>query len=211
MKGYEITADMLNIRSGPGIQYDIIGSEPKGIVVGEAKILDWLPIELEDNTIGWVSKKYLKEIDLEDDEEVDIPILVTTGSAIVTKAMTQNKDPYIYGHEVDLNDPNPKAFDCSELVEWVCTQLKVVPKVPDGAIYQYKHCEKYGTLITIAEGVKTPGALLFRLTGTGNHVVISRGDGSTIEAKGTDYGVGVFSITGRGFNAAAKIPGVIYG
>lgn len=44
-------------------------------------------------------------------------------------------DPYIFGTEVKLDDPNPKAFDCSELVEWFFAQFNI--KVPDGSYNQY--------------------------------------------------------------------------
>jgi cell wall-associated NlpC family hydrolase len=130
---------------------------------------------------------------------------------VVTKAMTQTGDPYIFGTEVNLTDPNPDAFDCSELVQWVCAQLGVKPAMPDGAIYQRDHCRNHGTLITLAEAVKTPGALLFRISSSGNHVAISMGNGATIEARGSAYGVGSWSATRSGFTHAGLIPGVSYG
>lgn len=133
-----------------------------------------------------------------------------TGQVIVTKAMTQKGKPYIFGYEVDLNDPNPKAFDCSELTQWVCHQCGVKPEMPDGAIYQMRHCRNHGTLIGINKAIDTAGALLFRITPNGNHVVISRGNGTTIEARGKDYGVGCWNIKGRGWTHAALIPGVEY-
>jgi cell wall-associated NlpC family hydrolase len=163
----------------------------------------------EGQSVAWAEAKHFKEVKTAPTAP-PIVVAVVTGKAIVAKAMTQNGDPYIFGYETNLNNPNPSAFDCSELVEWDCHQLGVVPRMPDGAANQYDHCKRYGTVISVAEGVRTVGALLFRLTSDGNHVVISRGDGSTIEAKGRDYGVGVFSTAGRGFNAAALIPGVTY-
>lgn len=137
--------------------------------------------------------------------------MTVTGQQIVDKAMTQEGKPYIFGYEVDLDDPDPKSLDCSELVEWVCHQLGVKPTMPDGAIYQYRHCDHQGDLIDLQDAYTTPGALLFRI-GKSNHVAISRGDGTTIEARGKNYGVGVFSTGGgRGFTDAALIPGVDYG
>lgn len=130
-----------------------------------------------------------------------------TGQDIVELAMKQNGKPYIFGYEVRLDDPNPKAFDCSELVEWVCRQLGVKPTMPDGSGNQYEHCKRHGLEISLEDAVTTPGALLFRI---GHHVAISRGDGKTIEARGKDYGVGVFSATRDGFDAAGLIPGVDY-
>ena len=229
MGNYRVTAQGgLNIRSGPGADYEDMGDLAFGDVVESPDTAGWLPIIVADVTGGedsvcWASVEFLKKYvgatsSLSDSaiSAVDvkpnpvIPSTKPTGKAIVAKAMTQNKDPYVFGVEVDLYDPNPNAFDCSELVQWVCAQLHVSPVMPDGASYQYEHCKRYGTIISVSEGVKTVGALLFRLSSSGNHVVISRGDGSTIEAKGSAYGVGVFSTTGRGWSHAALIPGVQY-
>lgn len=213
---YRVTAKGgLNIRSGPGTQYEDVGDLVYNEVVHSPETTGWVPVLVEDEDDGlqsvcWASAKYLVEDDTPEPVEPVVPVGKPTGKSIVAKAMTQNGDPYIYGTEVDLGDPDPAAFDCSELVEWTCAQVHVAPKMPDGAAAQYEHCKKYGTVISISEAVKTAGALLFRLYATGNHVVISRGDGSTIEAKGSAYGVGVFSTAGRGFNAAALIPGVSY-
>lgn len=38
--------------------------------------------------------------------------------SIVDLALTQIGKPYLYGAEVDLKEIDPKAFDCSGLVEW---------------------------------------------------------------------------------------------
>ncbi len=65
--------------------------------------------------------------------------------------------------------------------------------------------------IEIEDAITTPGALLFRMSSSGNHVAISRGNGTTIEARGKAYGVGVFSAKGRPWTHAGLIPGVDYG
>lgn len=44
--------------------------------------------------------------------------------------------PYSYGVEVNMADPSPAAFDCSELVEWAYAQVGI--KVPDGSRYQFQ-------------------------------------------------------------------------
>lgn len=170
----------------------------------------WWEVELEGGDLALISGKLVQPYFGPVAAEVGPLVVGVTGSAIVGKAMTQAGDPYIFGYEVDLDDPDPEAFDCSELVQWVCAQLRVKPTMPDGAAGQYDHCKKQGTLVSIEKAVKTVGALLFRISSSGNHVVISRGDGSTIEAKGSAYGVGVFGTVGRGWTAAALIPGVKY-
>lgn len=207
MMVFKATEDV-NVREGPSTDYEIIGTMSEGDRLEDISV-KWCPTWMEDNTIGWVSRRLLEE-EGEIEEAPPPPSTVVTGKKVVQKAMSQAGDPYIFGYEVDLKDVDPEAFDCSELVEWTCAQLGVEPRMPDGAAAQADHCGRNGTKITIQEAVKTPGALLFRLYPSGNHVVISRGDGSTIEAKGKDYGVGVFSTAGRGWNYAARIPGVTY-
>ena len=130
----------------------------------------------------------------------------------------QKGDQYVYGHEVSLSDPNPRKFDCSELVEWACAQLKIKPVMPDGSWLQLRHCNKYGCEIEVKDGMETPGALLFRFSGDpfegdrpkSAHVGVSLGSGYTIEARGREYGVGIFKAKNRSWTHAALVPGIYY-
>jgi hypothetical protein len=68
--------------------------------------------------------------------------------------------------------------------------------------------------MSVEEALRTPGALLFRFdsdpSGAGRpsqaHVAISLGDGRTIEARGSKYGVGSFEANTSRFNYAAAVP-----
>lgn len=109
---------------------------------------------------------------------------------------------YIYGAEAKGTDPDPKAFDCSELIEWACYQVGV--KFVDGSSNQKAACKP----ISVAEASKIRGALLF----FPGHVVVSLGDGNgTVEARGKQYGVVNHKIAGRGFTSGGLIPGLNYG
>jgi len=138
--------------------------------------------------------------------------------SLIDLLLSQDGDQYIFGHEVDLSDTNPDAFDCSELIQWGCHQLDVQPVMPDGSWYQLRHCANHGLQVSVELGIATPGALLFRFSGdpfTGGrpssaHVAMSLGDGTTIEARGSRYGVGQFPAHGRGWTHAALIPGINY-
>jgi cell wall-associated NlpC family hydrolase len=119
-------------------------------------------------------------------------------------ARAQRGDSYDFGAETSLSDTNPETFDCSELVQWAAAQAGV--EVPDGSMYQYLDLKDKGMLVPVEEALKTPGALLFHFsdepTPSGGrpseaHVAISLGDGKTIEARGTPYGVDEFSAEGR--------------
>lgn len=134
---------------------------------------------------------------------------------IVDIFQTQAGDRYIYGAEVSLDDPDPKAhghaLDCSEGVQWACARCGVQPAMPDGSAAQLAHCKQHGTLISIDEAIRTAGALLFIQKGSERHVAMSRGNGTTIEARGRAYGVGNWATANRPWTHAAKIPGVDYG
>lgn len=139
---------------------------------------------------------------------------------VVQLALKQAGDRYRFGTETRYDDPDPDEFDCSELVEWTCTRLKVQPKVPDGSWYQARHAQTYSKLVAVDKGIRTRGALLFRFSSspfvgsrpTSSHVAISLGDGRTIEARSTVLGVGVFAgAEQRAWTHAGLIPGVEYG
>jgi cell wall-associated NlpC family hydrolase len=149
------------------------------------------------------------------------PAPQTAGSADHTKldrfvdvALKQSGDDYVFGASVKLSDPDPERFDCSELTRWAAHQAGV--KIPDGAMYQYLDLKQRGALMPVEQALHTKGALLFYFSrepvpGGGRpstaHVAISLGDGRTIEARGSRYGVGEFSAKNR-FNYAGMIPGL---
>lgn len=132
--------------------------------------------------------------------------------------VTQQGDKYEFGYNVDLSDKNPEKFDCSELVEWACRQLKIAPEMPDRSWRQWQHCRKEKSLIPVVRGILTPGALLFRFLSDPDadgrpeyaHVAISLGNGMTFEASQELRGVGVFTAEGRVWTHAALIPGLEY-
>jgi len=123
-----------------------------------------------------------------------------TSGDFLNAALAQNGDRYVFGAETNLNDANPNTFDCSELVQWAAHQAGV--SIPDGSANQ----RAASIPISVEEAIRTPGALLFR----DGHVAISLGDGRTIEAKGSRYGVGIFDARGR-FTSGGLIPGMSYG
>lgn len=120
----------------------------------------------------------------------------------VSLALQQAGDRYVFGAEVSASDPDPRQFDCSELVEWAAARAGISPKVPDGSAAQKAHCAKHGTLVSVQTGINTKGALLF----APGHVAISLGNGKTIEAMNPSAGVKQGNAAGR-FKEAGKIPG----
>jgi cell wall-associated NlpC family hydrolase len=138
-----------------------------------------------------------------------------TAEQFVTLCLAQAGDTYHYGENVDLDDPDPSVFDCAELVEWAVAQLGLRQHLDsrwDWSQGQRAAIEQAGLGRTVEAARAIRGALLFNST----HVAVSLGDGTqTIEAKGKDYGVGIFTIdnpkTGRcRFDGAGLVPGLVY-
>jgi uncharacterized protein (TIGR02594 family) len=59
MQRHEVSATALNVRSGPGTQFESLDTLPQGFIVEEVSIDGWCPIAMEDGSIGWVSHKFL--------------------------------------------------------------------------------------------------------------------------------------------------------
>ena len=122
----------------------------------------------------------------------------------VAICLRQRGDRYVFGAEAGFDDPDPDAFDCSELVEWAVRRVGL--SFPDGSWAQDAAVRH----IPIDKGLATQGALLFRHRGTSGHVAVSLGNGSTIEARGAAYGVNVFPATGRDWTSSGLVPGLKY-
>lgn len=93
-------------------------------------------------------------------------------------------------------------------VSWAASRCGV--HFVDGARNQRDACKAHGTLIPVAEGRATFGALLFRIDEHPgkDHVAISLGNGHTFEARGKDFGVNIFSTAGRKWTQAGFVPGL---
>jgi len=131
--------------------------------------------------------------------------------AFVNQALKAQGDTYEYGTARDFSNPDPDKFDCSGLVIWAAKQSGY--EAPgfgntnaDGLL---KYTEKTGGALSPEDAKKKKGALLFRKDGDApaHHVAISLGDGSTMEAKGTKEGVGIFPERNT-WNAGGELPGM---
>lgn len=103
---------------------------------------------------------------------------------MVAFALAQNGDPYVWGAS------GPGSWDCSGLVQEATRAGGRVLNKPSAS--QWGTCVSAGKTIPVSTALRTRGALLFRIGGEYNHVAISLGNGSTIEARGSAYGTGVF-------------------
>jgi hypothetical protein len=75
-------------------------------------------------------------------------------------ATDQIGDKYQFGAETSFDDPNPTAFDSSELVEWAAHQAGM-HDMPDGSWNQYRYLHEQGATVSVDEALHTKGALVF--------------------------------------------------
>ncbi len=116
----------------------------------------------------------------------------TTPAQFAKVAEAQVGKPYIYGAEASITNSNPKAFDCSELVQWVFGR--------SGNTITDLAAAQYNVTVPVKSGESPrPGDLVFlrnnpaRSNGIGHVALLtkklSNGDWQIIEAKGRAYGV----------------------
>lgn len=146
----------------------------------------------------------------------------TPVETFMLQLLAQAGDRYVYASEVSLSDPDPGAWDCSELVQWAAATSSppIEPAMPDGSWLQFRHCALRHSTTSIEVAIATRGALLCRFSSSpleggrprASHIAVSLGDGSTIEARGAAWGVGSWTADRgvRGWTHAAFIPGVDY-
>ena len=138
-------------------------------------------------------------------------VATNKAEAFVNQALKAQGDTYDFGTARDFSNPDPDKFDCSGLVIWAAKQSGY--EAPgfgntnaDGLL---KYTEKTGGALSPEDAKKKKGALLFRKDGDApaHHVAISLGDGTTMEAKGTKEGVGIFPERNT-WNAGGELPGM---
>lgn len=102
---------------------------------------------------------------------------------------SQNGKPYVWGAD------GPASFDCSGLIVYGLQQVGVLKPGEDRhSSALIAMCEP----IPVRRAINTRGAVLYRP----GHIAISRGDGTTIEARNPDLGVGFFNALDRGWTQA---------
>lgn len=149
-----------------------------------------------------------------------------TGSDFLDLAATRIGCDYVFGCEVDLDDPDwglspNQPFDCAELISWLAKQLtgklygciQEKGQRPDPWTGAWYRDAKKGVVkvIPLETAYKTPGAILLRYEEGMHHIVLSDGKNGTIEAKGAAWGVCRGQAEGRLWTMGILIPDVKYG
>ena len=166
-----VTASALNVRSGPGTNYDKVSSLRAGRVV---KVVSdagngWYQVEQ-----GYISKDYVIQVD---ESEATAS---AKGQEVANYALTFVGYPYVYGGS------SPKGFDCSGFAKYVYAQFGVT--INRTASNQMDN----GTAVSMGE--LQPGDLVFfKKAGTGSkrasHVGIYIGGGQFVHASTARTGV----------------------
>lgn len=147
-----------------------------------------------------------------------------TGQQLVDLLQTKVGQKYVFGTLVPKNISTYNGpWDCAEFVSWGVYQLSNQlygcandNGKPDSADaysgYWGRDANNLGNIITINNAARTPGAVLLRLAGHGQvgHVVVSKGNGKTVEAHSTKDGVINNVVEGRRWDFGVLIPWFTY-
>lgn len=109
---------------------------------------------------------------------------------MVDFALAQSGKPYVWGAS------GPGSYDCSGLVQAATAAAGKTLAKPSSS--QWSTCVREGKTISVQQALGIRGALLFIQTSDEHHVAISLGNGTTVQAKGTAYGCGVFGNAANG-------------
>ncbi|MHB9075239.1 MAG: glycoside hydrolase family protein [Desulfobaccales bacterium] len=78
---YRVKAGNLNIRSGPGTNYEAAGTISAGEIVTPVETSGWVPIPLNDGSVGWLSREYLEPMVATEPEAGSAPVESSEDSA----------------------------------------------------------------------------------------------------------------------------------
>lgn len=147
------------------------------------------------------------------------------GKKIVEIASTRLNQNYVLGAKVPKNNPNWNGpWDCAELASWALYQATGIlfgtkplynPAQADAYTgYWSEQAHSAHATISVSDAARIPGAFVLRephpATKTGGHIVISDGNGGTVEAHSSKDGVICNTLNGRRWDCGILVPGVKY-
>jgi putative peptidoglycan binding protein len=150
---------------------------------------------------------------------------MSTGQQILDLAAPHVGEAYLFGAVVAKDNPNWHGpWDCAEFASWCvyqaagtlygCSNDKAKPSLADAYTgYWARDAKDLGQRITVAVAARTPGAAVLRVPVAGQvigHIVISDGQGGTVEAHSTNRGVIRDILDGRRWDMGVLVPGIDY-
>src|SRR5258706_8300082 len=149
---------------------------------------------------------------------------MATGAELVAIAAQHAGEEYVFGVLAPKDNAAWKGpWDCAEFVSWCVFQVSerlygcVRDDVPPASANAYTgawhdDARRLGNLVTVERAARTPGAAVLRIpqpNATG-HIVISDGQGGTIEAMGRAFGVRRGSLDARRWDTGVMLPWIDY-
>ena len=144
------------------------------------------------------------------------------GEKLVEAALKHLVEEYVLGAVVPKDDPAwDGPWDCAEFVSWCVFQTAGVlygcdndrgnPATADAYTgFWGRDARSIGRQISVAAAAGIPGAAVLRLGPKMGHVVISDGQGGTVEAHSTQTGVIRHTLSNRRWDMGILIPGISY-
>jgi len=140
-----------------------------------------------------------------------------TGEDIVSLGDKHVGEPYALGALVPKDNADYKGpWDSADFVSWIYYHATGIlygcDAVDEHCDFWDRDANKKGQIVTIEEAKSTPGAVILRLAGNGmvGHIVISDGNGGTVEAHGREDGIINSVVDGRRWDMGILVPGVTY-
>lgn len=147
---------------------------------------------------------------------------MSTARALLRLARSHVGEQYVLGAKVPKGNPEWRGpWDCAEFTSWCvyqstgklfgCKPRSRGPDVADAYTgWWMEDAKKAKALISVAQAVATPGTFLLRVPegGAVGHVVISAGDGRTVEAHSSKRGVIEGRADGRRWHTGVAVPGI---
>lgn len=147
---------------------------------------------------------------------------MATGKAMVQVALQHLGEPYELGALAPKNDPTwDGPWDCAEFVSWCLYQTAGIlygccnnqgnPALADAYTgYWARDAQALGQTISVAQAAKIAGAAVLRVGAKTGHIVISDGQGGTVEAHSSQTGVIKHTLSGRRWDLGILVPSLVY-
>lgn len=137
---------------------------------------------------------------------------------VIAFALSYIGSKYVFGVVVPKKQKNyVGAFDCAEFIAYTAGQALDVFDygVRNGDAYTgffQQDAKDKGVIISVERAARIPGAIVLRYPKPGaiGHIAWSKGDGKTVEAHSTKYGVIESKIDGRRWDVGVLLPGLAY-
>lgn len=132
-------------------------------------------------------------------------------------------ETYVLGARAPMNNPDWSGpWDCAEFVSWCIYQATGIlygteprdnPQLADAYTGYWAHqARSDGAYISVEKAAQIPGACILRIPRSDRygHIVLSDGEGGTIEAHGSNRGVIRHTLNDRRWDTGILVPSLQY-